>query len=217
MVLPRDSTNPLYLRPPRSHPMKDVSILLQRPVDHGTLIPPSSSNGSTSLGNLCFYFLINSFDEENQATTNLIFFFIKDWKSVIPKSRMGWGGKSRKYIHSSSPCSKENQSRGNIKTIVTSLFCHHDHTFQRMVLSFMGKFILLEQTLTTRQSLNKLPSSSYTFTEKRALLHCLHIDTTLLLLRELPNSLFFGISKLQHRYIETFSYDLREMMGFRKF
>lgn len=136
---------------------------------------------------------------------------------MIPKSGMGWGGKSRKYIHSSSPCSKENQSRGNIKTIVTSLFCHHGHTFQRVVLSFMGKFILLEQTLTPRQSLNKLPSSSYTFTEKRTLLHCLHIDTTLLLLLELPNSLFFGISKLQHRYIEIFSYDLREMMGFRKF
>lgn len=143
MVLPRDSTHPLYLRPPPSHPMKDVSTSLQRPVDHGILIPPSSSNDSTALGNLCFYFLINhcSFDKENQATTNLIlfFFFIKGWKSVIPQIQDGVGWKERrKYIHSSPLCSKENQSRGNIKTIVTSLFCHHGHTFPRVVLRLWG-------------------------------------------------------------------------------
>lgn len=83
--------------------MKDVSTSLQRPVDHGILIPPSSSNDSTALGNLCFYFLINhcSFDKENQATTNLIlfFFFIKGWKSVIPQIQDGVGVERAQKIY----------------------------------------------------------------------------------------------------------------------
>lgn len=78
----------------------------------------------------------------------------------------------------------------------------------------MGRCILLEQILTTRQSLNKLPSPSYTFIEKRALLHCLHSDTTQLLLENFLT--LFGLLKLQHIYSKILSYDLREMMRFMK-